>query len=82
MVETVKAYMIATVKRGKEHDAAQRIRKIKEVVDVLVTTVFTMWLYVSKPTVWDTWTRLSRTHDRWRRFSRPVRLSAPNKETA
>jgi len=36
-VETVKAYAIATVKRGREHDAAQKIRKTKEVTDVLVT---------------------------------------------
>jgi DNA-binding Lrp family transcriptional regulator len=37
MVETVKAYVVATVKRGKEHDAAQKIRKTKEVTEVLVT---------------------------------------------
>jgi len=37
MVETVKAYLVATVKRGKEHDAAQKIRKTKEVTEVLVT---------------------------------------------
>jgi DNA-binding Lrp family transcriptional regulator len=37
MAETVKAYVVATVKRGKEHDAAQRIRKMKEVTEVLVT---------------------------------------------
>ncbi len=37
MAETVKAYVVATVKRGKEHDAAQRIRKTKEVTEVLVT---------------------------------------------
>lgn len=37
MVEIVKAYVIATVKRGREHDAAQKIRKTKEVTDVLVT---------------------------------------------
>jgi DNA-binding Lrp family transcriptional regulator len=37
MAETVKAYVIATVKRGKEHDAAQKIRKTKEVTEVLVT---------------------------------------------
>jgi DNA-binding Lrp family transcriptional regulator len=36
-VETVKAYVVATVKRGKEHDVAQKIRKTKEVTDVLVT---------------------------------------------
>jgi DNA-binding Lrp family transcriptional regulator len=37
MVEIVKAYVVATVKRGTEHDAAQKIRKIKEVTEVLVT---------------------------------------------
>jgi DNA-binding Lrp family transcriptional regulator len=37
MTETVKAYPVATVKRGKEHDAAQKIRKTKEVTEVLVT---------------------------------------------
>ena len=37
MAETVKAYVVATVKRGKEHDAAQKIRKTKEVTEVTVT---------------------------------------------
>jgi len=37
MVEIVKAYVVATVKRGTEHDAAQKIRRIKEVTEVLVT---------------------------------------------
>jgi DNA-binding Lrp family transcriptional regulator len=37
MAETVKAYVVATVKRGKEHDAAQKIRKTKEVTEALVT---------------------------------------------
>jgi DNA-binding Lrp family transcriptional regulator len=37
MVEVVKAYVVATVKRGTEHDAAQKIRRIKEVTEVLVT---------------------------------------------
>jgi DNA-binding Lrp family transcriptional regulator len=37
MAETVKAYVVATVKRGKEHDAAQKIRRTKEVTEVLVT---------------------------------------------
>jgi DNA-binding Lrp family transcriptional regulator len=36
MVEIVKAYVVATVKRGTEHNAAQKIRKIKEVTEVLV----------------------------------------------
>jgi DNA-binding Lrp family transcriptional regulator len=37
VAETVKAYVVATVKRGKEHDAAQKIRRTKEVTEVLVT---------------------------------------------
>jgi DNA-binding Lrp family transcriptional regulator len=37
MVENVKAYVFATVKRGTEHEAAQKIRKISEVTEVLVT---------------------------------------------
>ena len=36
MAESVKAYVVATVKRGKEHDAAQKIRRTKEVTEVLV----------------------------------------------
>jgi DNA-binding Lrp family transcriptional regulator len=37
MVEVVKAYVVANVKRGMEHDAAQKIRQMKEVTEVLVT---------------------------------------------
>ncbi len=37
MVEKVKAYVVATVKRGLEHEAAQKIRKVKEVSEVLVS---------------------------------------------
>jgi DNA-binding Lrp family transcriptional regulator len=37
MVETVIAYLVATVKRVKEHDAAQKIRRTKEVTETLVT---------------------------------------------
>jgi DNA-binding Lrp family transcriptional regulator len=37
MAETVISYMVATVKRGKEHDAAQKIRRTKEVIETLVT---------------------------------------------
>ena len=40
MAETVKAYVVATVKRGKEHDAAQKIKKMKEITEVLVTYGF------------------------------------------
>jgi DNA-binding Lrp family transcriptional regulator len=37
MVEVVKAYVVATVKRGMEHNAAQKIKRMTEVTDVLVT---------------------------------------------
>jgi DNA-binding Lrp family transcriptional regulator len=37
VVEVVKAYLTATVKRGTEHEAAQKIRQMKEVTEVLVT---------------------------------------------
>jgi DNA-binding Lrp family transcriptional regulator len=37
MVEVVKAYLLATVKRGTEHEAAQKLKKINEVTDILVT---------------------------------------------
>jgi hypothetical protein len=30
MVEVVKAYVVTNVKRGMEHDAAQKIKKITE----------------------------------------------------
>jgi DNA-binding Lrp family transcriptional regulator len=37
MVEIVKAYVVATVKRGMEHVASQKIKKMNEVTEVLVT---------------------------------------------
>ncbi|MFH1328110.1 MAG: Lrp/AsnC ligand binding domain-containing protein [Candidatus Bathyarchaeota archaeon] len=37
MPEIVKAYFLANVKRGAEHTVAQKIRKMKEVTEVLVT---------------------------------------------
>ena len=37
MVEVVTAYVVATVKRGMEHSAAQKIKKMSEVTEVLVT---------------------------------------------
>ena len=37
MVEVVKAYVLVTVKRGTEHEAAQKLKKIKEIMDILVT---------------------------------------------
>lgn len=37
MSEVVKAYVLITVKRGSEHDVAERIEMIKEVTEVLIT---------------------------------------------
>jgi DNA-binding Lrp family transcriptional regulator len=37
MVEVVRAYVVATVKRGSEHRAAEKIRRMAEVTEVLVT---------------------------------------------
>ena len=37
MVEVVKAYVVATVKRGMEHVSAQKIESMTEVTEVLVT---------------------------------------------
>ena len=37
MMMTVKAQVVATVKFGRENDAAQKIRQIEKVADVLVT---------------------------------------------
>jgi DNA-binding Lrp family transcriptional regulator len=37
MAEVVKAYVVATVKRGTEHEVAEKIRKMREVTEVLVT---------------------------------------------
>jgi len=37
MVEVVKACVVATVKRGTEHEVARKIRQMKEVTEVLVT---------------------------------------------
>lgn len=37
MIEGVKAYFVATVKRGTEHEVAEKIRKMKEVSEVIVT---------------------------------------------
>jgi len=40
MVEIVNACVIAIVKRGMEHSAAQKIKKMTEVTEVLVTYGF------------------------------------------
>ena len=37
MAEVVKAYVVATVKRGTEHKVAEKIREMKEVTEVLIT---------------------------------------------
>ncbi len=37
MGEGVRAYVVATVKRGTEHEVAEKIRKMKEATEVLVT---------------------------------------------
>ena len=37
MVEVVIAYVVATVKRGMEHDVAQKIARMNEVTEILVT---------------------------------------------
>lgn len=37
MAEVVKAYVVAIVRRGTEHRIAEKIRKMKEVTEVLVT---------------------------------------------
>jgi len=43
---SVKAYFVATVKRGAEHEVAERIRKMKDVTEVLVT--YGMWDIVAR----------------------------------
>jgi len=42
----MKAYLVATVKRGTEHKIAERIRKMKEVTEVLVT--YGMWNIIAR----------------------------------
>ncbi len=37
MSDFVKAYFLANVKQGTEHTVAQKIRKMKEITEVLVT---------------------------------------------
>lgn len=37
MAEVVRAYVVATVKRGTEHEVAEKIRKMRDVTEVLVT---------------------------------------------
>lgn len=37
MSEVVKAYILVTVKRGSEHNVAEKVEKMKEVTEVLIT---------------------------------------------
>jgi len=46
MPEPVKAYIVATVKRGTEHRVAEKIRKMKEVTEVLVT--YGLWDVIAR----------------------------------
>ena len=46
MPEIVKAYFLANVKRGAEHTVAQKIRKMKEVTEVLVT--YGLWDLIAR----------------------------------
>ena len=46
MPELVKAYVVATVKRGTEHMVAGKSRKMKEVTEVLVT--YGLWDIIAR----------------------------------
>ena len=46
MPKTVKAYLVANVKRGVEHKVAQRIRGMQEVTEVLVT--YGLWDLIAR----------------------------------
>jgi len=46
MSELVQAYIVATVKRGTEHKVAEKIRKMKEVTEVLVT--YGLWDIIAR----------------------------------
>ena len=46
MSERVKTYLVANVKQGTEHKIAQKIRKIKEVTEVLVT--YGLWDLIAR----------------------------------
>jgi len=43
---SVKAYVLALVKRGTEHEVAEKIQKIEDVTEVLVT--YGMWDLVAR----------------------------------
>ncbi len=42
----VRAYFVGTVKRGTEHEVAKKIRKMKEVTEVLVT--YGLWDIIAR----------------------------------
>lgn len=42
----VRAYFVATVKKGTEHEMAKKIRKMKEVTEVLVT--YGLWDIIAR----------------------------------
>jgi len=44
--ESLKAYVLASVKRGSEHDAITRVREIKGVTEVLIT--YGMWDLIAR----------------------------------
>ena len=46
MPEIVKAYILANVKRGTEHKVAQKIKKMKEITEVLVT--YGLWDIIAR----------------------------------
>lgn len=46
MTGRVKAYVVAIVKRGTEHEVAERIRKMEGVTEVIVT--YGMWDIVAR----------------------------------
>jgi DNA-binding Lrp family transcriptional regulator len=42
----VRAYFVATVKKGTEHEVAKRIRKMEEITEVLVT--YGLWDIIAR----------------------------------
>ena len=46
MPEVVKAYFLANIKRGAEHEVAEKIRKMKEITEVLVT--YGLWDIIAR----------------------------------
>jgi DNA-binding Lrp family transcriptional regulator len=44
--DSVKAYVLASVKRGSEHDAVKKVKEIKGVIEVLIT--YGMWDLIAR----------------------------------